>query len=92
MIDITIVSCNPKDQERIMNANLKIEPYITFIDEIKEKKKAWEFKNQYAARLSPFIVVNREFKDYTTLYREVYPDPIGELIDLLNSEILSENN
>ena len=92
MIDVTIVSDNPKDLDRIMRATLKVEPYITFLDETKEKRKAWEFKNQYAARLNPFIVVNRGFKDYTTLYKEVYADPIKELIDLLNSEILNENN
>lgn len=92
MIDITIVSDNPNDQTRIMKAVLKSEPYITFIDANKEKTKAWEFKNQYAAKLNPFIVVNRDFKDYTTLYREVYADPIKELIDLLNSEIVSENS
>lgn len=92
MIDVTIVSDNPKDLDRIINATLKVEPYITFLDELKEKRKAWEFKNQYAARLSPFIVVNRGFKDYTTLYREVYDDPVEKLIDLLNSEIINENN
>lgn len=92
MIDVTIVSDNPKDLDRIINATLKVEPYITFLDETKEKRKAWEFKSQYAARLSPFIVVNRGFKDYTTLYKEVYDDPVEKLIDLLNSEIINENN
>lgn len=92
MIDVTIVSDNTKDLDRIMKATLKVEPYITFLDENKEKRKAWEFKNQYAAKLNPFIVVNRGFKDYTTLYREVYEDPIEKLIDLLNSEIISSDN
>ena len=86
MIDITIVSSNPRDYDRIIASDLAVEPYVVFIDEVKEKTKAYDFKSQYGARLSPFILVSKDFKDYYTFYKEIYEDPIRELIQVLNSD------
>lgn len=85
IFSVCITIDNDKDKKTLMQMNVKNNPYLTIFDErIRcQKKLAYNLKNQYAAKLNPFIEI---FKDgeLTVIYKEACEDPIKELINICN--------
>lgn len=89
MIDVTIVYDSEETIDRIESAEISADAFYTFINEAsrKEKKKAYELKSYWGARLTPFILVTKEDKPLTAFYSEDKGDAIDNLIKFLNSTV-----
>lgn len=89
MIDVTIVYDSAETIDKIKSAEINTDAFYTFINEAsrKEKKKAYELKSYWGARLTPFILVTKEDKPLTAFYSEDKGDAIDNLIKFLNSTV-----
>lgn len=89
MTDIFVIYNDESQIKRIEN----ISPIFHFIDSMsrKGKKKAWEIKSHWAAKLDPFILIKDGDKVVKVFYSETGEDVIGSLIDYLNNEKLSKS-
>lgn len=84
--NIFIVYNNDLQVQRIKETQFKESLYLQFIDSRTRKGKnaAWKLKNEFGARLDPFIVIYDNDKPIKAFYTEADVDVVESLIKYLN--------
>lgn len=87
MKDIYLIYNDPKVLRRLGGPYaITGSPFLHFIDSTTRsgKKEAWKIKNQFSAKLDPFIVVYENDKAIKAFYSETGEDVVDSLIKYLN--------
>lgn len=85
MIDIYIIG-NKSLKDTIENSNINSDAFFHFVDDSKEKRRAYLIKSEWGARLSPFIALYEDNEMKKGFYSEDDKDVINTLINYLNDE------
>lgn len=87
MIDVFIVHNDPKIKDLVKDLDIKTEAFYHFLDEgsLKERKKAFRFKEQWAARAVPFIAVYVDDVMTKGFYSEADNNVLNSLKEYLNN-------
>lgn len=85
MIDIYIIG-NKSLKNTIENSNINSDAFFHFVDDSKEKRRAYLLKNEWGAKLSPFIALYEDNVMKKGFYSEDDKDVINTLINYLNNE------
>jgi hypothetical protein len=87
MIDIYIVHNDPSIVDRVKKSNISTDAFFHFIDEgsLKERKKAFKLKSQWAAKMVPFIAIYEKDTMKKGFYSEADKDVLSSLISYLNT-------
>ena len=84
MIDVYIVHDNPDIEDIVWRIPLESEqPFIHFLDVIKDKSKAFKLKQEWGARKNPFCLLERDGKVEKAFYSETGEDAISQMINYL---------
>ena len=87
-MDIHIVFDNPKDVEKIKQADFNSPAFFHFIDMNTRDGKTLGFKlkGSWGARLNPFVALSDKDKVFKCFYAETGNNPIDELIAYLKNQ------
>lgn len=82
-MEVIIVYSNRKDKEFMNLIDSQTPIFIDYIDSITDKKKAFQIKSHWGARLDPFVVVKENEEIIKVFYSEK-ENAINQLINYLN--------
>lgn len=85
MITDIIAVINSDEQKQKIEDAIINDLFYSFIDERKDKSKAYKFKYMFGTKMTPFVVAYDKDKPIRGFYGEVKEDVIESLIKYLNN-------
>lgn len=86
MKDAYIIYNDSKIIDTIKHSDLNEECFFHFINNLKEKRKAYSIKEEWGARLAPFIALYEDGKMLKGFYTEADNNVIDSFIKYLNEK------